>query len=87
MTEESEAGGGAPDSDGGWVSPDRMMTEVFSLMWTVLSCNHPLIDLSGALFATGTFTSVLYCPFNEIWELFAGRGIHLALYLTAKGAT
>jgi len=30
MTEESEAVGGAIISGGGWVSPDRMMTEVYS---------------------------------------------------------
>ncbi|KAA8595093.1 hypothetical protein FQN60_012228 [Etheostoma spectabile] len=59
MTEENDAGGGATISGGGWVSPDRMMTEVFGLMWLLLSCNHPAKNLASTLTADGTLGSRL----------------------------
>ncbi len=66
MAEESDAWGGATISGGGWVSPDRMMTEVFGLMWLLLSCNHPVNDLASALTAVGTLDSKLLLCVDEI---------------------
>lgn len=57
ITDQNDAPGGATISGGGWVSPDRMMTEVFSLMWRLLSCDHTFKTLASLLKAGGTSDS------------------------------
>lgn len=65
MAEESDARGGATISGGGWVSPDRMMIEVFCLMCLLffffLSCNLPEINPASARTTAGTLDSNLAC--------------------------